>query len=61
MRAATWSEHPTISGRKKDIIIRKGENIAAKQLEDLIAEIPQVKDVAVVGVPDAARDVFGGG
>lgn len=45
----------TITGRKKDIIIRKGENIAAKELEDLIAEIPQVKDVAVVGVPDAER------
>lgn len=45
----------TITGRKKDIIIRKGENIAAKELEDLISEIPQVADVAVVGVPDAER------
>ena len=45
----------TITGRKKDIIIRKGENIAAKELEDIIAEIPQVKDVAVVGMPDAER------
>jgi cyclohexanecarboxylate-CoA ligase len=45
----------TITGRKKDIIIRKGENIAAKELEDLISEIPQVKDVAVVGIPDAER------
>ena len=45
----------TITGRKKDIIIRKGENIAAKELEDLIAEVPQVKDVAVVGMPDAER------
>jgi cyclohexanecarboxylate-CoA ligase len=45
----------TITGRKKDIIIRKGENIAAKELEDLISELPEVKDVAVVGVPDMER------
>jgi cyclohexanecarboxylate-CoA ligase len=45
----------TITGRKKDIIIRKGENIAARELEDLISDIPQVKDVAVVGVADAER------
>lgn len=45
----------TITGRKKDIIIRKGENIAAKELEDLISELPEVQDVAVVGVPDAER------
>lgn len=45
----------TITGRKKDIIIRKGENIGAKELEDLISELPEVKDVAVVGVPDVER------
>jgi cyclohexanecarboxylate-CoA ligase len=43
-----------ITGRRKDIIIRKGENISARELEDLIAGHPAVAEVAVVGVPDAA-------
>ena len=43
-----------ISGRKKDIIIRKGENISAREVEDLIATHPAVAEVAVVGVPDPA-------
>jgi acyl-CoA synthetase (AMP-forming)/AMP-acid ligase II len=41
-----------IVGRLKDIIIRKGENISAKELEDLLFEHPAVREVAVVGVPD---------
>jgi len=45
----------TITGRKKDIIIRKGENIAPKELEDIISEFPEVQDVAVVGIPDVER------
>jgi len=43
-----------ITGRKKDIIIRKGENISARELEDLLAAHPAVAEVAVVGVPDPA-------
>jgi len=43
-----------ITGRRKDIIIRKGENISARELEDLLAEHPAVAEVAVVGLPDAA-------
>jgi len=43
-----------ITGRRKDIIIRKGENISARELEDLLAAHPAVAEVAVVGVPDAA-------
>ncbi len=43
-----------ITGRRKDIIIRKGENISAHELEDLIAAHPAVAEVAVVGIPDAA-------
>ena len=43
-----------ITGRKKDIIIRKGENLSARELEDLIAAHPAVAEVAVVGLPDAA-------
>jgi cyclohexanecarboxylate-CoA ligase len=43
-----------ITGRKKDIIIRKGENLSARELEDLIAAHPAVAEVAVVGLPDPA-------
>jgi cyclohexanecarboxylate-CoA ligase len=44
-----------ITGRLKDIIIRKGENIPAKEIEDLLFTHPGVADVAVVGLPDADR------
>jgi cyclohexanecarboxylate-CoA ligase len=43
-----------ITGRLKDIIIRKGENISAKEIEDLLFAHPAVADVAVVGLPDDA-------
>jgi acyl-CoA synthetase (AMP-forming)/AMP-acid ligase II len=43
----------TITGRLKDVIIRKGENISAKEVEDLLFTHPKVADVAVVGLPDA--------
>jgi acyl-CoA synthetase (AMP-forming)/AMP-acid ligase II len=42
----------TITGRSKDIIIRKGENISAKEVEDLLFTHPKVADVAVIGLPD---------
>ena len=45
----------TITGRIKDVIIRKGENISAKELEDLLFAHPSVADAAVVGLPDADR------
>jgi cyclohexanecarboxylate-CoA ligase len=41
-----------ITGRKKDIIIRKGENLSAKAIEDELYEHPKIADVAVIGVPD---------
>jgi len=41
-----------ITGRAKDIIIRKGENIAPKEIEDLLSAHPDIAEVAVVGVPD---------
>jgi acyl-CoA synthetase (AMP-forming)/AMP-acid ligase II len=44
--------HVTITGRVKDIIIRHGENISAKELEDLLFTHPKVADVAVIGLPD---------
>ena len=43
-----------ITGRRKDIIIRKGENLSAKGIEDVLADHPKVVDVAVIGVPDPA-------
>jgi cyclohexanecarboxylate-CoA ligase len=42
----------TITGRSKDVIIRNGENISAKEVEDLLYELPAVADTAVVGLPD---------
>jgi len=41
-----------ITGRKKDIIIRGGENISAKEVEELISFHPKVAQVAAVGMPD---------
>jgi acyl-CoA synthetase (AMP-forming)/AMP-acid ligase II len=41
-----------ITGRLKDVIIRKGENISAKEVEDLLFTSPQVADAAVIGLPD---------
>jgi cyclohexanecarboxylate-CoA ligase len=42
-----------ITGRKKDLIIRGGENISAKEIEDLLITHPAVRDVAVVSMPHA--------
>ena len=42
----------TITGRLKDIIIRNGENISAKEVEDLLFTWSDVADVAVFGIPD---------
>jgi cyclohexanecarboxylate-CoA ligase len=47
--------HITLTGRLKDVIIRKGENISAKEVEDLLYEHPQVGDVAVIGLADRDR------
>lgn len=42
-----------VTGRAKDIIIRHGENISAREVEDLLLAHPCVAQVAVVGIPDA--------
>jgi fatty-acyl-CoA synthase len=42
----------TIEGRLKDMIIRGGENIYPRELEELLFRHPSVGDVAVVGLPD---------
>ena len=40
-----------ITGRIKDMIIRGGENIYPKEIEDFLYTNPKVKDVQVIGVP----------
>jgi acyl-CoA synthetase (AMP-forming)/AMP-acid ligase II len=47
--------HVTLTGRLKDVIIRKGENISPKEVEDLLYQHPKVADVAVIGLPDRDR------
>jgi cyclohexanecarboxylate-CoA ligase len=42
----------TVTGRSKDIILRGGENLSAKEIEDLLYTHPDVADVVVVAVPD---------
>ncbi|MFF9900418.1 class I adenylate-forming enzyme family protein [Streptomyces longispororuber] len=49
------SGHLVLTGRAKDVIIRKGENISAKEIEDLLHGHPAVAGAAVVGLPDPAR------
>ena len=45
-------EYLVVTGRAKDVIIRNGENISAKEVEDLLAEHPGIAEIAVVGLPD---------
>jgi fatty-acyl-CoA synthase len=42
-----------VQGRLKDMIIRGGENLYPREIEDLLLTHPDVADVAVVGIPDA--------
>src|SRR5258708_29410210 len=46
------SGHVRITGRLKEVIIRNGENISAKEVEDLLFTHPRVSDAAVIGTPD---------
>src|SRR5215212_2898381 len=41
-----------LTDRKKDMIISGGENIASSEIERVIYELPQVREVAVIGLPD---------
>ncbi|QTZ92501.1 class I adenylate-forming enzyme family protein [Streptomyces auratus] len=47
--------HLVLTGRLKDIIIRKGENISAQEIEDLLHTHPAVAQAAVIGLPDRER------
>lgn len=47
--------HIALTGRIKDVIIRKGENISAREIEEILCQHPKVGAVAVIGLPDQAR------
>ncbi|EMC2207093.1 medium-chain fatty-acid--CoA ligase [Escherichia coli] len=41
-----------ITGRKKDIIVRGGENISSRDVEDILLQHPKIHDACVVAMPD---------
>lgn len=41
----------TVTGRKKDLIIRAGENISPKEIEDILFNHPAIADIAIVAMP----------
>jgi acyl-CoA synthetase (AMP-forming)/AMP-acid ligase II len=41
-----------VTGRAKDIIIRNGENISPKEVEDMLLGHPDIAEIAIVGLPD---------
>ncbi|BBX98841.1 AMP-binding protein [Mycobacterium lacus] len=51
---ARWvdNEYLVVTGRAKDIIIRNGENISPKEVEDILAGHPGIAEIAIVGLPD---------
>jgi cyclohexanecarboxylate-CoA ligase len=51
---ARWvdDDYLVVTGRAKDVIIRNGENIAPKEIEDILIDHPGIAEIAVVGVPD---------
>jgi acyl-CoA synthetase (AMP-forming)/AMP-acid ligase II len=51
---ARWvdAEYLVVTGRAKDIIIRNGENISPKEIEDLLVWHPDIAEIAIVGLPD---------
>ncbi|HEX8628570.1 MAG TPA: AMP-binding protein [Catenuloplanes sp.] len=42
-----------VAGRDDDMIVSGGENVFPSEVENLLADLPQVREVAVIGVPDA--------
>jgi len=51
---ARWvdDDYLVVTGRAKDLIIRNGENIAPKEIEDILIDHPGIAEIAVVGLPD---------
>jgi acyl-CoA synthetase (AMP-forming)/AMP-acid ligase II len=45
-------DYVVVTGRAKDIIIRNGENIAPKEVEDLLVQHPDIAEIAIIGLPD---------
>jgi acyl-CoA synthetase (AMP-forming)/AMP-acid ligase II len=45
-------DYLVVTGRAKDIIIRNGENISPKEVEDILAGHPGIAEIAIVGLPD---------
>jgi acyl-CoA synthetase (AMP-forming)/AMP-acid ligase II len=46
-------QYLVVTGRAKDVIIRNGENISPKEIEDILIGHPGIADIAIVGLPDA--------
>jgi acyl-coenzyme A synthetase/AMP-(fatty) acid ligase len=44
-----------LTGRRKELIIRKGENISPAEVEQVLLHHPKIEDIAVIGIPDAER------
>lgn len=42
-----------VDGRSDDMVVSGGENVFPRPVEELLARLPQVREVAVIGVPDA--------
>jgi cyclohexanecarboxylate-CoA ligase len=51
---ARWvdEDYLVVTGRAKDIIIRSGENIAPKEIEDILIGHPGIAEITIVGLPD---------
>jgi acyl-CoA synthetase (AMP-forming)/AMP-acid ligase II len=51
---ARWVDNAylVVTGRSKDIIIRNGENISPKEVEDILIGHPDIAEIAIVGLPD---------
>jgi cyclohexanecarboxylate-CoA ligase len=52
MAALDADGYLTIRGRKKDIVLRGGENISVTEVEDLLFDHPGIGEVAIVAMPD---------
>ncbi|WP_290777040.1 AMP-binding protein [Hoeflea sp.] len=45
-------DYITVTGRKKDLIIRAGENLSPKEVEDILYNHPNIADISIVAMPD---------
>lgn len=45
-------DYITVTGRKKDLIIRAGENLSPKEVEDILYNHPAIADISIVAMPD---------